>query len=75
MGGNLSLFRCLACWVVEFNCKPPRPLDRGVRLIKVLFKKIRELNLGTSSTVRLIEGVRLIQCPLNTGFTVLKYAK
>ena len=26
--------------------------------------------LGTSSTVRLIEGVRLIRCPLNTGFTV-----
>ena len=26
--------------------------------------------LGTSSTVRLIEGVRFIRCPLNTGFTV-----
>ena len=25
----------------------------------------------TSATVRLIEGVRLIRCPLNTGFTVL----
>ena len=29
--------------------------------IKVLFKKIREINLGTSATVRLIEDVRLIQ--------------
>ena len=28
------------------------------------------INLGTSATVRLIEGVRLIRCPLNTGFTV-----
>ena len=27
--------------------------------------------MGTSATVRLIEGVRLIRCPLNTGFTVL----
>ena len=26
--------------------------------------------MGTSATVRLIEGVRLIRCPLNTGFTV-----
>ena len=46
-----------------------------VRLIKVSFLKyIREINLGTSAIVRLIEvieGVRLIRCPLNTGFTVL----
>ena len=26
--------------------------------------------MGTSVTVRLIEGVRLIRCSLNTGFTV-----
>ena len=26
--------------------------------------------MGTSATVRLIEGVRLIRCLLNTGFTV-----
>ena len=26
--------------------------------------------MGTSATVRLIEGVRVIQWPLNTGFTV-----
>ena len=31
---------------------------------------MREINLGTSGTVRLIEGVCLIRCPLNTGFTV-----
>ena len=29
--------------------------------------------MGTAATVRLIEGVRLIRCPLNTGFTVLHY--
>ena len=52
------LFRCL------------RPLNRGVRLIKV---SITELNLETSATVRLIEGVRLIWCPLNIGFTVIKF--
>ena len=28
--------------------------------------------MGTSATVRLIEGVRLIRCPLNTGFTVFE---
>ena len=27
--------------------------------------------MGTSATARLIEGVCLIRCPLNTGFTVL----
>ena len=31
--------------------------------------------MGTSATVRLIEGVRLIRCPLNTGFTVLAVLK
>ena len=55
--GNHLHFRCLACWVVEFNYKCPfntgwqqykwpfqvlfrcpRPLNRGVRLIKVSFK-------------------------------------
>ena len=41
---------------------------RSVRLIKVSFKVIREINLVTSATVRLIEGVRL-----NTGFTVLQF--
>ena len=32
---------------------------------------MREINFGASATVRLIEGVRLIRCPLNTGFTVM----
>ena len=27
--------------------------------------------MGTSATVHIIEGVRLIWCPLNTGFTVI----
>ena len=31
---------------------------------------MKEINWGTSGTVRLIEGVLLIRCPLNTGFTV-----
>ena len=31
---------------------------------------MREINWETSGTVRLIDGVRLIRCPLNTGFTV-----
>ena len=47
---------------VLFGC--PRPLNRGVELIKVSFEEKREINLGTSATVR------LIRCPLNTGFTV-----
>ena len=36
---------------------------------------MREINLGTSATVHLIEGVRLIQCPLNTGFTVVCFTQ
>ena len=71
VGGNSrqsSHFRCLACWVgpfqVLFRC--PRPLNRGVRLIKVSdLKQIREINFGTSAAVR------LIRCPLITGFTVV----
>ena len=31
--------------------------------------------METSATVRLIEGVRLIRCPLNTGFTVYRNPK
>ena len=31
-----------------------------------------EENLGTQAGARLIEGVRLIRGPLNTGFTVVK---
>ena len=29
-------------------------------------------NLGTQAGVHLIEGVRLIRCPLNRGFTVVR---
>ena len=29
--------------------------------------------MGTSAIVRLVEGVLLIRCPLNTGFTVLTF--
>ena len=47
---------------VLFRC--PRPLNRGVRLIKVSFKVNKGNNFGTSSNVRLIEGVRLIQVSL-----------
>ena len=37
----------------------------------VSFKVSKGNRFGTSATVRLIEGVRLIRCPLNTGFTVV----
>ena len=56
-------------WVVEFlatiemtisgTFRCPRPLKRGVRLIKVSFK-VEVINLGTSATVR------NIGCLLNT---------
>ena len=62
VGGNLSYFRCLACWVVE--C--PRPLNRGVRLIKVSFKVNKGYKFGDFGYCPLNRG-----CPLNTGFTVL----
>ena len=55
----LGIFRC------------PRPLNRGVLLVKVSFKVYKGNKLGTSATVRLIESVRLIRCPLNTSVTVL----
>ena len=31
--------------------------------------------METSATLRLVEGVRLIRCPLNTGFTVYRNPK
>ena len=52
------LFRCL------------HPLNRGVHLIKVSFKVNKRNKSGDFATVCLIEGVHLIRCPLNTGFTV-----
>ena len=47
-----------------------RPLNRGVRLIKVSFKVNKETDLGTWATVCVIDSVRLIRCLLNAGFTV-----
>ena len=69
VNGNLSLFRCLACWVVEFNYKCPfqvlfrcpRPLNRGVRLRKVSFKVNEGKKLGDFGYCPLNRG-----CPLNT---------
>ena len=53
----------------------PRPLNRGVRLIKVSFKVNKGnkfWDFGYCPLNRyVIEGVRLIRCPLNTGFTVV----
>ena len=82
---NLLHFRCLACWVVEFNYKCPfntgwqqqkwpfqvlfrcpRPLNRGVPLIKVSFKVNKGNKFGDFSYCPLNRG-----CLLNTGFTVL----
>ena len=47
---------------VLFRC--PRPLTRGVRLIKVSFKVNKRNKFWALATVRLIEGVRLIQVSL-----------
>ena len=52
--GRLVLFRC------------PRPLNRGVRLIKVSFKVNEGNKFGDFGYCPLNRG-----CPLNTGFTVL----
>ena len=84
MSGHLSLFQCLACWVVEFNYKCPfntgwqqykgpfqvlsrcpRPLNRGVCLIKVSFKVNKGNKFGDFGYCPLNR-----RCPLNTGFAV-----
>ena len=57
------LFRCL------------RLLNRGVRLKKVSFKVNKGNKFEDFAIVCLIEGVRSIPCPLNTGFTVYIIAK
>ena len=50
----MALFRC------------PRPLNRGVRLIKVSFEVNKGNKFGDLGYYPLIRG-----CPLNTGFTVI----
>ena len=62
MGGNLSHFRCLACWVLEFDYKSLFNTGLGVRvrligvcLIKVSSKVNKGNKFGTWATVRLIE--------------------
>ena len=54
-----------------FRC--PRPLNRGVRLIKVSFKVNKGNKVGHSVTVRLIEGVRLIRCLLKVSLYKTPY--
>ena len=52
--------------MVEFNYK--RPLNRGVRLIKVSFEEKKGNKFGDFGYCN--SGCPLIRCPLNTGFTV-----
>ena len=64
--------------VLSGHPRGPRycPLNRGVRLAQVHFKESVEENLVcTEAGVCLMQGVRLITGPLNTGFTVLKFKK
>ena len=82
MGGNLSHFRCLACWVVEFNYKCPFLVGNNrndyfryflgvrVRLIKVSFKVNKGNKFGDFGYCPLNRG-----CPLNTSFTVVTRTK
>ena len=53
VGNNRNTFRC------------PRPLNRGVRLIKVSFKVNKENKVWDFGYCPVNRG-----CPLNTGFTV-----
>jgi len=48
------------------------PLNRGVHW-KQVYLLICEENLRTQTAVHLMEGVRLICRPFNTGFTVVKF--
>ena len=78
MGGSLSHFRCLACWVVEFNYKCP--FNTGWQQQKwpfqVLFRCPRSLNRGVRLTKVLFKVNKgnkfgdFGYCPLNAGFTV-----
>ena len=54
--------------LLQFRCA--RPLSKGVRCIQVHFTVVWEEKFGTEAGVRLIQGVRLIWGPINTGFTV-----
>ena len=58
LGRGIWLFHVL------FRC--PRPLNRGVRLIKVSFKVNKGNKFGDFSYCPLNRG-----CPLNTGFTLV----
>ena len=51
---------------VFFRC--PHPLNRGVRFIKVSFKKNKGNKFGDFGYCPLNRG-----CPLNTGFTVVSF--
>ena len=51
-----------------------RPLNRGARLISFHLKRRREINLGTSATVRLIEGVLVIQVSLSVHLYAHAYS-
>ena len=80
MGGNLSHFRCLACWVVE--------LIASVRLIQVENNRNDHFRYFLGVRVRLKKTSFQVNkgnkfgdycplnrgCPLNTGFIVLKMA-
>ena len=77
MGGNLSHFQWHVWWwnlitrlsaremIISCTFRWPRPLNRGVRLIKVS-SKVNEGNKFGDCHYRLLNG----GCPLNTGFTV-----
>ena len=59
--------------VLSGHPRDPRycPLNRCVHLVQVHFTENKEEKVVfTEDGVRLIQGVRLIRGPLNTGFTV-----
>ena len=52
----------------------PCPLNRGIRLVQVHVKENKGRKLVfTEAGVCLMQGVRLIWGPLNTGFTVISF--
>ena len=81
--------RYLACWAVEFNYKcpfntgwqqwkwpfqVPRPLNRGVRSIKVWFKESKGNKFGDFGYCLLNRGCPLNRvCLLNAGFAVFLF--
>ena len=64
---------CRFCVIKWLNIGVRVGLTEASAECRVILQSMWEENLGTQADVYLIEGVRLIWGPLNTGFTVINW--